>query len=118
MVQGNEIARFPVFHYMSLAVGKLMLKPFRNGGLRMVALELCQNLSVLEELDGGDTPDSENTRKFRVLIHVDFDQVPSSCGLCYQCFKRGDQHLAWTTPGRPEVNQHRCGFTGLDNVSL
>ena len=83
---------------------------------RQRTLEAVDRLTVVEGIDGRDRPDPELLRDLRVLVDIDLDHLHLAAGRLHRRFQRRAELLAGAAPRRPEIDDDRHLFRGLDHV--
>ncbi len=84
---------------------------FRQG-----AHEAVDRPAVLEGVDRGDRLDAHLRRQLLVLVDVDLDQADAALLLAHDLFQRRAELLARAAPRRPEIDDHRRGERGVDDI--
>ena len=77
------------------------------------------HIAVLEQHEGGNTADTVAWRGLLVLVDVEFAYLQAALILLGNFLENRCNHLAWTTPFRPVIDQHGpfslqyVGFEGI-----
>ena len=86
--------------------------------LRQGAVELIDQLSLKEHLDGWDAAHAEMLGELRVFVGIDLGEKKAPLIFIGQLFEQRFQCLTGTTPRRPEVHYNGNFQGGLENLCL
>src|SRR5690606_29673513 len=83
---------------------------------RLRAHEAIERTAVAEGIDRRQRLHAKLPRDARVLVHVDFDEPHLAGVAADNLLTDRRQLLAWATPGRPEIDDHRHGARCFEHV--
>jgi len=82
------------------------------------AHEAVDRLTVHQQHAGGDAADAEGTGQLLLVIGIDLDQLETAGIGFFHLFQDGAERLAGPAPRCPEVDQHRCGHGGFNDLGF